>query len=74
MQISRHQNFTYNHNVKIVHISSENVERLKYLGTTVTDQILIHKKIKSRLNTDNACYHSGQKLLSFSSAAYNRKY
>jgi hypothetical protein len=33
-------------------------------GTTVTNQNLINKEIKSRLNLSNACYHSVQKLLS----------
>ena len=30
----------------------------KLLGTTLTNQNFIHKKIKSRLNSGNACYHS----------------
>jgi hypothetical protein len=34
------------------------------VGMTVRDQILIHDKIKSRLNSGNACYHSFQNLLS----------
>jgi hypothetical protein len=38
----------------------ENV-KFKYLG----NQNLIHKKIKSRVNSDNACFHSVQNLLSF---------
>jgi hypothetical protein len=35
-----------------------------YLGTTVTNQNLIQEEIKRRLNSDNACYHSVQNLLS----------
>jgi hypothetical protein len=34
------------------------------LGTTLTNQNCIHKEIKSRLNTGNACYRSVQRLLS----------
>jgi hypothetical protein len=39
------------------------VVKFKYLGTTLTDQNLLHKQIKSRLNSGNACYHSVQGLL-----------
>jgi hypothetical protein len=34
------------------------------LGTTVTTENLIQEKIKRRLNSGNAFYHSGQKILS----------
>jgi hypothetical protein len=34
------------------------------LGTTVTNQNLIQEEIKRRLNSENACYHSAQNLLS----------
>jgi hypothetical protein len=40
------------------------VAKFTYLGTRVTNQNLIQKKIKSRLNSGNACYDSVQKLLS----------
>jgi hypothetical protein len=40
------------------------VSQFKYLGTTITNQNLIEKKIKRRLNSHNACYHSVQTLLS----------
>jgi hypothetical protein len=38
--------------------------QFKYLGTRVTNQNLIQDEIKRRLNSDNACYHLVQNLLS----------
>jgi hypothetical protein len=40
------------------------VAQFRYLGTTITNQNLIQEEIKKRLNSGNACYHSGQHLLS----------
>jgi hypothetical protein len=42
----------------------ENVAQFRYLKTTVTNQNLIQEKIKGRLNSGNACYHSVQNFLS----------
>jgi hypothetical protein len=38
--------------------------RIRHLGTTVTDQNLIHEEIKNRINSDNASSHSVQNILS----------
>jgi hypothetical protein len=53
------------HSIKIVNSSFQYVAKFRYLGTTLTYQNCMHKEIKSRLNSGNACYHSVQSLLSF---------
>jgi hypothetical protein len=50
--------------IKVANRSFENVVKFKYFRTTLTDQNCMHKEIKSRLNSWNACYHSVQNLLS----------
>jgi hypothetical protein len=62
--VSRDQNAGQNREIKIGNTSFENVSQFKYLGTTVTNQNLIQKEIKRKLNSGNACYHSVQNLLS----------
>jgi hypothetical protein len=64
MLVSRDQNVGQNQDIQIANRSSEHVSQFKYLGTTVTSQNLIWEEIKRRFNSDNACYHSVQNLLS----------
>jgi hypothetical protein len=52
------------HSIKIANRSFEDVEKFKYLGTTLADQNCVHEEINSRLNSGNACYHSVQSVLS----------
>jgi hypothetical protein len=63
MLLSRRQNAGQNHDTKIDNRSIQNVAHFKYLGTIVTNEIFFREKIK-RFNSDNACYHSVQNLLS----------
>jgi hypothetical protein len=64
MFLSRHQNAGKNHGIKIGNRCFENVAQFRYLGTAVTNQNFIQEEIKRRLNSDYACYHSVQNLLS----------
>jgi hypothetical protein len=57
------QDVGQNHDINITNMPFENVPQFKYLGTTVTNQNLIQKKIKKRLITGNACYHSVKNIL-----------
>jgi hypothetical protein len=64
MLISRHHIAAQNHVIKTANRSFENVTEFKYLGTTVTNQNFVPEKIRNRMNSGNACYHSVQDLLS----------
>jgi hypothetical protein len=54
MIMSRHPNSGQNQNISIASESFENVAKLKYVGTTLTNQDDIRDEIKSRLNSGNA--------------------
>jgi hypothetical protein len=54
MMMSRHPNSGQNQNIRIANESFENVEKFKYLGTTLTNQNGIHDEIKNRLNSGNS--------------------
>ena len=51
----------------------ERVREFKYLGTTLTNQNSVQEKIKNRLKSGNACYHSVQNLLSYGFLSKNIK-
>jgi hypothetical protein len=59
---SRLQNGGRHQDTKIANRSFGNVSQFKYLGTTITNQYLIQKEIKRRLDSGNACCHSAQNL------------
>jgi hypothetical protein len=60
MLLSHYQKTGQKHSIKIADRSFEDVVKFKYLETTLTDQNCMHKEIKSRLNSGNACYYSFQ--------------
>jgi hypothetical protein len=73
MLLSRHQNAWQNHDINIGNRCFENVAQFRYVGTTITNQNLILKGIKRRLNLGNACYYSLKKLLSLCLLSKNVK-
>jgi len=59
--------------MKIGNRSFERVEQFKCFETTLTYQNCIHKEIKSRMKSGNACYHSMQNFVSSSFLSKNIK-
>ena len=51
----------------------EMVEEFKYLGTNLTNQNSAQEEIQSRFKSGNACCHSVQNLLSYSSLTESSK-
>ncbi|KAJ4442305.1 hypothetical protein ANN_12173 [Periplaneta americana] len=73
MIMSRDENIVRNGNIKIGDLSSEEVEKLKYLGGTVTNINDTLEEIKRKINMGNACYYSVKKLLSSTLLSKNVK-
>ena len=48
----------------MLYLSFEKVDKFKYLGLTVTNTNDIRKETKRRINMENACYYSLEKILS----------
>jgi hypothetical protein len=63
MIMSFHPKSEQNQNTRIANELFENVEKFKYLGTTLTNQNDSHGELKSGLNSGNASYYSVQNLL-----------
>ena len=53
--------------------SFERVEEFKCLGTSLRIQNSIQEEIRSRLKSENACYHTVQNILSTSLLSKNLK-
>ena len=66
MITSRHQNVIQNQNIVglIGNLSFEKVEKLRYLGVTITNTNDIREEIKRRINMGNECCYSLEKILS----------
>jgi len=73
MVMSRDQNAGRSHSIQTDDSSFERVEEFKYLGTALRNQNSIQEEIKSRLKSENACYHSVHNLLSSSLLFKNLK-
>jgi len=64
--VSRSKKAEQNHNIKIDNKSFERMDQFRVLGITLRYQNSVQEKIKSRLKSGNACYHSVQNLKSSS--------
>jgi hypothetical protein len=64
MIMSRLPNSGQYKNIRITNESFKSVAIVKYFGRTLTNQNDICDEMKSRLNSENACYYSAQNLFS----------
>jgi hypothetical protein len=56
--MSHHQTTGYYHYINVAKLPFQNVAKLKYLGTNLTNRNCIYEEIKSKLNSGNAYYHA----------------
>jgi hypothetical protein len=56
--MSQDQNVLRSHNLQIDNSSFERLEELNMWGRNLTNQNSIQEEIKSRLKSENVCYHS----------------
>jgi hypothetical protein len=59
------------HSIKTGNTSFERVEEFKYFGSNLSNQNSIQEEIKSRLKSENVCFHSVQNILSSSLLSKN---
>jgi hypothetical protein len=63
--LSRHQYAGQNCDMKIANRYFENMAQVRYLGTTIINQNLIHEENKRRLNSGSPYYHLSRTFFSF---------
>jgi len=56
--MSREQNAGRNHSMEMDNNSFDRVEQFKHLGKILTYENFILEEVKSRLKSENVCYHS----------------
>jgi hypothetical protein len=74
MVMSRDHNAGQNHYISKGNKSFEGVEQFRYLGTTLTTQNCVHEKIKSALNSGNACVIRHRIVFQFIIQKYKDQY
>jgi phosphoglycerate-specific signal transduction histidine kinase len=73
MFMCRQQTAGLSNYIRVANTSFEKVAKVKYLGATLTYQNCIHEEIRSRLNSENACYHAVHNVLSSRLLSRNMK-
>jgi hypothetical protein len=63
MSKCRKQNAGHIHDIEIDNKITESMDKIKYLGTTLTNQNVIHEEIKSQLNSGNAFYYCAESFV-----------
>jgi hypothetical protein len=71
MVMSQDRNVGRSHSIKNANKSFERMEEFRYLESILTNKNSIQEETKSRLKSENACYHSVQNLWSLSLLSKN---
>jgi len=71
--MSRDKHAGHNCNLKLGNKTVENMEQLRYLGTTLKNQNSVHEEIKSKFKSENVSFHLVQNVLSSNLPSKNVK-